>query len=180
MRRNELAGLVHVDSKPNDLLRKANPDLGFHFLPIDYSDDFRDYYVPAQLSSGDYPNLIRQGDTIRTISVQALLAVFNWPSNSDRYRRSARFVEALFDRFERLRSPPFQPGWREMNLAGTIPGWTRFAPAQQILDKAGTPSSIEPATARQSGWSTSPAESAEQQQNFQKFMQWSRQQKEQQ
>jgi TRAP-type uncharacterized transport system substrate-binding protein len=180
MRRNELAGLVHVAGKPNELLRKVNPDLGFHFLPIGYSDKFRDYYVPAEISSADYPNLVRQGSTIRTISVQAVLAVFNWPQNSDRYRRCARFVATLFDRFEQLRSAPFQPGWKEMNLAGTVPGWTRFAPAQQILDKAGASSSIEPGVVGETGWRTSPAEPADQEHNFQQFMQWSRQQRRQQ
>ena len=177
MRRNELAGIIHLASKPNELFGKVNADLGFHLLAIEYSDKFRDYYVPAEISSADYPNLVRQGSTVRTISVQALLAVFNWPSDSDRYQRCARFVEALFSNFERLRSPPFQQGWREMNLAGTIPGWTRFAPAQQILNKAGASSWIEPDVARESGWGTSLVSPAEQERNFQKFMQWSKQQK---
>jgi TRAP-type uncharacterized transport system substrate-binding protein len=168
MRRNELAGIVHLASKPNELFAKVNPDLGFHLLAIEYSDTFRDYYVPVEISSVDYPNLVQQGSTVRTISVQALLAVFNWPSDSDRYQRCARFVEALFKGVERLRSPPFQQGWREMNLAGTIPGWTRFAPAQQILNRARASSSIEPALTRESEW---------QERNFQQFMQWSRQQK---
>jgi hypothetical protein len=171
MRSNELAGIVHLVSKPNDLLRTISPDLGYHFLPIEYSDKFRDYYVPAEISSADYPNLVQQGSPIRTISVQALLAVFNWPADSDRYRRCARFVEALFNGFERLRSPPFQQGWREMNLAGTIPGWTRFAPAQQILNRAGPSSWIVPDLARDSGWGTPLVSPAEQERNFQKFMQ---------
>jgi len=168
MRTNELAGIVHLAGKPNELFAKVNPDLGFHLLAIEYSDKFRDYYVPAEIASTDYPNLIRQGNTIRTISVQALLAVFNWPSDSDRYQRCARFVEALFNNFERLRSPPFQQGWKEMNLAGTIRGWTRFVPAQQILNRASASSSTEPAHTRESEW---------QERNFQKFMQWSKQQK---
>ena len=116
MRNNELAGIVHLASKPNELLAKVDPNLGFHLLAIEYSDKFRDHYVPAEIASADYPTLVQKGSTIRTISVQAVLAVFNWPTDSDRHRRSARFVEALFDGFERLRSPPFQPGWKEMNL----------------------------------------------------------------
>lgn len=170
MRTNELAGIVHVASKPNELFGKIGPDLGFHFLAIEYSDKFRDYYVPAEISNADYPNLVQQGSTIRTISVQALLAVFNSPSDSDRYRRCARFVEALFNDFERLRSPPFQRGWKEMNLAGTIPGWTRFAPAQQILNKAGTSSWIEPDLAHEAGWGTPLVTPAEQERTSQKSM----------
>jgi TRAP-type uncharacterized transport system substrate-binding protein len=179
MRRNELAGIVHLATKPNGLLGKVKSDLGFHFLPIDYSDKFRDYYVPAEISSADYPNLIPPGSTIRTISVQALLAVVNWPPESDRFRRCAGFVEALFNHFDRLRSPPFQQGWKEMNLAGTIPGWTRFAPAQEILNRARGSSSIEPDLPRELEWRASPVDPAEQERNFQKFMQWSKQQKQQ-
>ena len=73
---------------------------------------------------------------MQTISVAALLAVYNWRSDTDRYRRCVRFVEYLFDRFEKLKGPTFQPDWKEMNLAGTIPGWTRFPPAQEMVNKA--------------------------------------------
>ena len=170
MRTNELAGIVHLASKPNELFGKIDPSLGFHLLAIEYSDNFRDYYVPAEISNADYPNLVQRGSTIRTISVQALLAVFNSPSDSDRYRRCARFVEALFNGFEQLRSPPFQRGWKEMNLAGTIPGWTRFAPAQQILNKAGTSSWIEPDLAHEAGWGAPLVTPAEQERTSQKSM----------
>ena len=177
MRRNELAGIVHLGSKPNELLARLNPDSGFHFLAVEYSDKFRDYYVPAEISSVDYPNLVVQGRPIRTISVQALLAVYNWPQELDRYRRCVRFVEYLFDRFDRLRAAPFQQGWKEMNLAGTIPGWTRFAPAQEILNRAGALSAIDPALARAQAIRVSPANSAEQERNFQQFLEWTKQQK---
>jgi TRAP-type uncharacterized transport system substrate-binding protein len=180
MRANELAGIVHLASKPNELFAKIDPALGFHFLGIEYSDKFRDYYVPAEISNADYPNLVKPGSTVRTISVQALLAVFNWPSDSERYRRSARFVEALFNGFERLRSPPFQRGWREMNLAATIPGWTRFAPAQQILNTAGATSWVEPDLASESGWGAPLVSPAEQQRSPQKSSPSSKQQKRQQ
>jgi hypothetical protein len=33
--------------------------------------------------------------------VPAVLAVFNWPKNTDRYRRVQRFTEALFTNWER-------------------------------------------------------------------------------
>jgi TRAP-type uncharacterized transport system substrate-binding protein len=176
MRNNELAGIVHLASRPNELLGKIDPNLGFHLLAIEYSDKFRDHYVPAEISSADYPALVQKGRTIRTISVQAVLAVFNWPSDSDRHRRSARFVEALFNGFERLRSPPFQPGWKEMNLAGTVPGWTRFAPAQQILNTAGASSFVALDVARDAAPRTAPADGAEPERNSRKLTQPKRQQ----
>ena len=178
MARGEIAGIVHTASKPNELFTKLHPELGFHFLPVEYSEKFHDYYVPAELTSAEYPNLIPDGRPIRTISVQAVLVVHNWPQDSDRYRRCARFVERLFARFDALRAAPFQPGWKEMNLAGTISGWTRFAPAQEILNKAMAQSSIDPAYARAQAIRAAPTDrGAGQERLFQEFMRWTKQQK---
>lgn len=178
MRRGELAGIVHVVGKPNDLFAKFKPEPGFHFLPIEFSDKFADYYVPAELTSADYPNLIPQGQTIQTISVSALLAVYNWKPDTDRYRRCVRFVEYLFNRFDKLRQSPFQPGWKQINLAGTIPGWTRFPPAQEMVDRiAAARVNIDPALARTQAARAAPNSQAEQERLFQQFLEWSRQQK---
>jgi hypothetical protein len=68
-----------------------------------------------------------------------LLAVFNWPKGSDRYRKVARFIEAFFTKFEQLHNPPYQPKWKEINLAGKVPGWTRYAVAEEALAKLGGP-----------------------------------------
>ncbi len=142
MRTGEIAALVHVVGKPNDLFVKMKPEPGFHFLPLEFTSKFEDYYVPAELTSADYPGLIPQGQAIETISVPALLAVYNWNKDThvDRYRRCVRFVEYLFDRFDKLRAPPYQPGWKQMNLAGTVPGWTRFPPAQEQCSTRSRPS----------------------------------------
>lgn len=173
MRKGELAGIVHVVGKPNDLFSKFKPEPGFHFLPVEFTEKFQDYYIPAELTSKDYPNLIPEGQSIPTISVPALLAVYNWGTDTDRYRRCVRFVEYLFDRFPKLREPPYQPGWREMNLAGTIPGWTRFPPAQALVDKAAVAArSVDARAAR-----SNPTSVAEQERLFQQFLEWNKRQK---
>jgi TRAP-type uncharacterized transport system substrate-binding protein len=135
MRSGELSAVVHVVGKPNDLFARFKPEPGFHFIPVEYGAQFEDYYVPAALEPEDYPNLIRAGETVSTIAVPAVLAVFNWPKSSDRYRRVSRFVEAYFTKFDQLQQPPFQPKWREINLAGKVPGWTRYRVAEELLPK---------------------------------------------
>jgi TRAP-type uncharacterized transport system substrate-binding protein len=178
MRKGELAGIVHVVGKPNELFAKFKPEPGFHFLPIEFGPKFEDYYVPAELTSKDYPNLIPEGQVVQTISVAALLAVYNWRPETDRYRRCVRFVEYLFDRFEKLRGPTFQPDWKEVNLAGTIPGWTRFPPAQEMVNRAATAKvAIDPVVARQQAARAAPGNVAEQERLFQQFLEWSKQQK---
>jgi TRAP-type uncharacterized transport system substrate-binding protein len=135
MRSGEVSAVVHVVGKPNDLFARFKPEPGFHFIPVEYGAAFEDYYVPATLESGDYPNLIQASETVSTIAVPAVLAVFNWPKTSDRYRRVSRFIEAYFAKFDQLQQPPFQPKWREINLAGKVAGWTRYRVAEELLAK---------------------------------------------
>ncbi len=179
MRKGEVAALVHVVGKPNSLFAVPKPEPGLHFLPFEYSDKFQDYYSPTELTSADYPNLIPKGETVPTISVAALLAVYNWQTNGDRYRRVVRFIEYLFDRFDRLRQPPYQPKWKDMNLAGTVPGWTRYPVAQALVDKAIAKAAepapqIDPVLARAQVTKVAPYSPAEQERLFQQFMEWSK------
>jgi TRAP-type uncharacterized transport system substrate-binding protein len=178
MRRGELAGIVHVVGKPNELFAKLKPEPGFHFLPLEFGPKFEDYYIPSELTSKDYPNLIPEGQPVPTISVAALLAVYNWRPDTDRYRRCVRFVEYLFNRFEKLKGPSFQPDWKEMNLAGTLPGWTRFPPAQEMINKAtAAKATVDPGLARQQAARAAPNNPAEQERLFNQFLEWSKQQK---
>jgi hypothetical protein len=48
----------------------------------------------------------------------------------------ARFVEYLFSRMETLQGSGFDPKWKEINLAATVPGLVRFPAAQEWLDRA--------------------------------------------
>ena len=100
-----------------------------------YNNKLNDYYLPSKLESTDYPNLIRPGERIETVAVQTALVAFNWPTNSDRYGRVARFVDYLFTRFGKLQGPGFDPQWKAINLAGSVPGLTRSPAAQAWLDR---------------------------------------------
>ena len=99
------------------------------------SNLFEDYYTLGEFTKDDYPNLLQGAERVDTVAVPAVLAVFNWSKNSDRYLKVQRFVEYLFARWDRLQKPPFHPKWREVNLAATVPGWTRFSAAQEMLDR---------------------------------------------
>ena len=135
MRAGEIAAVVHVVGKPNDLFAKFKPEPGFHFLSVDYDQRFEDYYVPSTLSKEDYPQLIAGDEKIRTLAVPTVLAVYNWPKDSDRYRRVVRFIDAYFAKYQQLRQLPYQPKWRDINIAGTIPGWTRYGEADRALQR---------------------------------------------
>src|SRR5207248_2906694 len=77
--------------------------------------------------------LVPQGGTTDTIAVPAVLAAFNWAKNTDRYHKVQRFVEAVFTKWDKFRQPPRHPKWRDVNLAATVPGWTRLPVAEEML-----------------------------------------------
>src|ERR1700681_3593547 len=135
MRKGEMAAVFFITSKPVDAFVRGRWDPGFKFLPVAYESKFEDYYLPAVLEASDYPNLITQGERVSTIAVPTVLVAFNWPANSNRYQRVARFVDYLFSRIDRLQAPGFDPKWKSINLAATVPGLARFSAAQEWLDR---------------------------------------------
>lgn len=178
MKTGEIAGFVNNGSKPQDLLTKFKNDQGFKLLPIPF-DRFDEYYVPAVLTSEDYPNFIKPGEKVETLGVQMVLAVYNWPSSNDRFRRVQRFIENYFQRFEGLHKPPYHPKWKSVNLAANVPGWTRYYVADELLkqmasakQQPGQPAPQERHQAAARGGSTP----SEQERLFQQFLEWSKKQ----
>jgi TRAP-type uncharacterized transport system substrate-binding protein len=135
LRKGEIAAVVFITSKPVDAFLRGRWEPGFKFLPVSFDTKFEDYYLPAALEASEYPNLIKPGERVPTIAVPTVLVAFNWPPRSNRYQRVARFVEYLFSRIDRLQAPGFDPKWKSINLAATVPGLTRFAAAQAWLDR---------------------------------------------
>ena len=133
LKSGEIAALVRVIGRPIDFFAKIPANSGLHFVPIPFSKTFADYYTLGELTSKEYPNLVPEGQPADTIAVPAVLAVFNWPRGSDRYRRVERFTEAFFTKWDKFREPPRHPKWRDVNLAATVPGWTRWSVADQML-----------------------------------------------
>jgi hypothetical protein len=135
MRKGEIAAVVFITSKPVDAFVRGRWEPGFKFLPVAYDGKFEDYYLPSVLEPSDYPNLIQPGERVSTIAVPTVLLSFNWPLNSNRYQRVARFVDYLFSRIDRLQAPGFDPKWKSINLAATVPGIARSASAREWLER---------------------------------------------
>jgi TRAP transporter TAXI family solute receptor len=179
MKTGEIAGIVNNGAKPLDLLTKFKNDGDFKLLPLPI-DKFDEYYIPATFTAQDYPGFIKPGEKVETLGVQTVLAVYNWPRDSDRYRRVSRFIERYLDRFEGLHKPPYHPKWKSVNLAANVPGWTRYVVADERLkqmaaakappaQQAAVP--IRPQQAARPG-----SDAAEQERLFQQFLEWSKKQ----
>lgn len=151
----------------------------FHFVTIPYNEKLQEVYLPAQLQSSDYPNLIPPGKSVDTIAVGTVLAAFNWASNTDRYDRLRRFTDTFFSRFEEFQRAPRHPKWQEVNIAANIPGWTRFPAAEEWL-KEHRNDTTATATAQNFGRFLSETNSGnatsdkERERLFKEFLQWQR------
>jgi hypothetical protein len=176
---DEVAATFWISSKPLAPFLKGKFPEGFKFLPIEYSEKL-EYYAPAYLEHADYPALIPQGQQIATVSVPAVLAVYDWSREPDRYRRLLRVVEYLFERFEKLQKEPgYHEKWKDVNLAATVPGWERFKPLQEKLDKvsaAATPHSVNTTQLRAQAQRAAPYNPTEQERLFQQFLEWNKKQ----
>jgi len=136
LRKGEISAVVFVTSKPVDAFARGKWEGGYKLLPVPYQREFEEYYLPASLDHQDYPQLIPAGERVDTLSIPTVLAAYNWPKGTDRYLRVARLTSLLFDRVDRLHAPGFHPKWKEINLSATVPGLSRFAAAQEWLDRA--------------------------------------------
>jgi TRAP-type uncharacterized transport system substrate-binding protein len=136
----EVAALVRVIGKPVDFFTRIPPNSGLHLVPIPFTNTFADYYTLGEFEAKDYPSLVAEGQKVDTIAVPTVLAVFNWPRGSDRYRRIERFVERLFTKWDQFLVAPRHPKWRDVNLGATVPGWTRYIIAEQMLGRLHGPS----------------------------------------
>jgi TRAP-type uncharacterized transport system substrate-binding protein len=120
-----------------------NEDRRLHLVPIPYDPRLHDLYLPTTLSGEEYPNLLAPGEKIETVATSVLLASFNWPDDSERYRRTAKFVDAFFSKFEEFHKPPRHPKWAEASINVKIPGWERFKAADDWITQHTTSSLSE-------------------------------------
>jgi TRAP-type uncharacterized transport system substrate-binding protein len=135
LKSGEIAALVRVINKPIDFFAKIPANSGLHLVPIPFTKTYEDLYALGEFTSQEYPTLVPPGQVTDTIAVPAVLAVFNWQKNTDRYRKVQRFVESFFTKFEQFQQPPRHPKWRDVNLAATVPGWTRWSVAEEMLQR---------------------------------------------
>ena len=122
LKNGELDAVIVVGGKPYVSVTTFNNDGRFHLAAVAYSKPLQSDYLPATLTSTDYPNLIPEGETVDTIAVPAVLAAYNWAPNTDRGRKLARFIDAFFTKVDALQNPPFHPKWKEVSLPAPLAG----------------------------------------------------------
>jgi TRAP-type uncharacterized transport system substrate-binding protein len=173
----QVDAIARVIPKPIDFFGKIPQNSGLHLVNIPFTKTFEDLYTLGEFNKQDYPNLLQGQDRIDTIAVPAVLAVFNWPKNTDRYAKVDRFIQYLFSRWDALQHPPYHPKWRDVNLAATVPGWSRFSVADDLLQQI--QAQQQQKQQQRADFDTflshqpkMPASDADREELFRKFIQW--------
>jgi len=180
LRTGEIAATAYVAGKSAKLISNLKFERGMHFLSVPFSSEISAQYLPTDLTHDDYPDLIPVGQSIQTIADEVVLIGFNWPKNTDRFRRVQRFVEAFFPKIDEFRKPPNHPKWREVNLGVKLNNWKRFEPAEEWLaanqkpDTAELQSNFKQFISSQAGTGAQRglAAPAQTDQLFQEFLNW--------
>ena len=139
-------------------------------MEIPYTRTLENIYLPGQLEQALYPNLIDKGQTIQTIAVDSVLITNNWPPASDRYRRVAKFVEALFSRFAEFKKPPRHPKWQEVDLEQGIAGMAALSRRRRNCCSKPSSTNSRPEVR---GGNVAAQSAADKQRLFQEFRDWS-------
>lgn len=174
----EFAAMIRNVGKPIDFFTKIGADSGLHFLPVPFTEEFQDYYAIGVFTHDDYPNLVPEGGRVETIAVPTVLAVYNWNKGHDRYRKVERFVNRLFSEWDKFQKPPYHPKWRDVTLNATVPGWSRFSVAEEMLQKVGAQASAQDGDLKQDfnaflqAGNGAPKNDAERDALFQEFLKW--------
>lgn len=131
----EIAATVLIAGKPTMLVSQMRRSDGLRLVPIPFTKALMDDFLPTELTHEDYPDMVSAGEEVDTIADSAILIAYNWPKDTERYRRVETFINTFFPRIGEFAQPPHHIKWREVNLAATLPGWTRLESAEAWLDR---------------------------------------------
>jgi uncharacterized protein len=131
LKTREIAAAARFAGAPHNAFTGFKAEDALHFLPVD-----GDTLPPGDFAKIDhFPALIAADKPVPTVAGAMLLVVYNWPASTERYQRVSNFVNQFFTNIEKFKGPGRHQKWKEINLAANVPGWTRFQPAQEWLDK---------------------------------------------
>jgi TRAP-type uncharacterized transport system substrate-binding protein len=180
LKSGDIDAAVVIAGKPAPATSTLTHDDGLKLLSIPYPKELEDSYYPASFTHDDYPELIAEGESIDSVSVCAVLVSFNWPRNSLRYNRVARFVDAFFGKFDSFLAAPRHPKWREVNFAATLEGWRRSPASQAWIDRTrkvtetASKTSFDTFLAQATKTSSAPVSAEERAELFRAFLEWSK------
>jgi hypothetical protein len=113
------------------------------------------------------------------VAIASVLASYNWPRDTDRYRRVANFVDAFFTKFSQFQQPARHRKWKEANINSSLRGWKRFPAAEEWLARNAEQQrtsgiQIDPSLVRAQAAKAAPNDPAAQERLYREFMEWAK------
>ena len=136
VRSGSVAAALLLGGKPLPQFAGLPKDGSLRLLGLPFSPAMDEAYSPAVLAAEDYPLLIPPGQNVETLAVSPVLLTTSGKGSEESSRRIAKVIPALFGGLSELALAHRHPKWREVNLAATLPGWSRFGAAEEWLTKA--------------------------------------------
>ncbi|HEU5274214.1 MAG TPA: TAXI family TRAP transporter solute-binding subunit [Xanthobacteraceae bacterium] len=133
MRSGDLDATICSCPAPVPAYAAARPEWGFRFVSVPYEGPLRTSYQRGIVRNEDYPALVANGEPVDTIAASTVLVSYKWQKGTQRYDRMAKFVDEFFSKIYEFHKPPRSPLWKSVNVAATIPGWSRFPAAEEWL-----------------------------------------------
>jgi TRAP transporter TAXI family solute receptor len=131
LKNGEIAATIALAGKPAPALAKLKAKDGYRILAVPYDKRMGGDFLPVTFTHQDYPDLIAEGQTVDTVASGTVLIAYNWPKNTDRYRRIDKFVKAFFPRLAEFQKPPRHEKWKDTVLSAGLPGSKRFEGAEE-------------------------------------------------
>ena len=172
-----IAASVFVGAKPMPLIAGVPANHGLHLLPVAFGVGLEAVYLPTGFDHDDYPNLIEMETEIPSVATGMALLAATSKDDPDHADRVAQLVDTLFSHFGELKKDGRHPKWREINLAASLPGWTRAPAAEAWLAqhpnddaRKGTQAKIEAGAAQ----SNLPVSQNQRDVLFEQYIEWQR------
>ena len=148
MKTGEIAAMIYPTRPPSKYIRSLNGDKSLHLLAMSPNKKTADTYTLLTFTNEHYPNFLQPGETVTTLNLATILAVFNWSNRGTRYAQVRTFIEQLFEKRNELATPDRHVVWQTFDLAADVKGWQRYSVVQELLDKEPKKPKVARAVAR--------------------------------
>jgi uncharacterized protein len=139
LKKGEIEAAILYGRKPLAEIAKLGEADGLTLLAVPLQIDLARIYAPQIFDSTDYPGLIGDKTMVEGLSVGTVLAVFDWPKGTPGHGKVKTLTTGLFASTELLHEGVRRAPWSDVNLAASVPGWTRYAPAAAWMKNAAVP-----------------------------------------
>lgn len=131
--RGEAAATVLLSHSKEDLFRvmKAHPNLTV--LQVPHSEAVAKTYGADTLAIPIGPEQASRLN-VQTVSVQSILAIFNWPRTSTRFLNVKNFIDRAINAFPTMRTKP-ESLWNRVDPDQKVLGWQRYQIAEAGLTR---------------------------------------------